>query len=602
MIFTLLSFVCIFIILDTFGYLFFFIFKRFDKNLNINLYNLIDQNIIGLFALVFLISLLSFFIPLNTNLFICILLFSLFIFFFRIRRRQIKIPNVKKSILLIGVFLILYYLLFSSFVVDVYDAKYYHLQQIEAVFRYPIIKGFANFEDRFGFNSNIFLVQSIFSFKGFLGYHIYPLNTYLFLIIFVYVLKQTTKDYSFFYLLSIVVLLFVFLFGKDYIRSTNPDIAATLIIYYISIRIIESKSIKSIYLFLIPTLALLITIKLSTVILGCISIIPLFGMFRDKKYKTIVALSLIVSLFLATWLCRNVFISGYLVYPYPSIDLFDVDWKVPKTVALIQKEYIRDFANLVFASNEGILLYKIKSSLELHQYLEFFHLIIKALFFITFLFTPFSIYVLFKAKKELLYVYLIFLVSAVFCFIQAPYFRFYIASLNFIIIVNFLCVKTAFGKYFPLPLKQQKVRKISFYVIFGIFIISIADILKYKIYDTIRNENVDIVLKPRVDTRTYSPEEIYRIDDKYDVKINLDSTENAGFTYDIFLSSSLSGYPLTNPAYGLKIQALETIEMRKDKITDGFRTKQEWIEFFNDNEKEIISYYRRGFKQRFNLP
>lgn len=35
------------------------------------------------------------------------------------------------------------------------------------------------------------------------------------------------------------------------------------------------------------------------------------------------------------WLCRNVILSGYLLYPVPFIDIFTVDWKAPKDLLLL---------------------------------------------------------------------------------------------------------------------------------------------------------------------------------------------------------------------------------------------------------------------------
>ena len=40
------------------------------------------------------------------------------------------------------------------------------------------------------------------------------------------------------------------------------------------------------------------------------------------------------------FLVRNVIISGYLLYPYPQIDLFSVDWKMLESVATFDKREI----------------------------------------------------------------------------------------------------------------------------------------------------------------------------------------------------------------------------------------------------------------------
>ena len=40
------------------------------------------------------------------------------------------------------------------------------------------------------------------------------------------------------------------------------------------------------------------------------------------------------------FLARNVIISGYLLYPYTGIDLFRVDWKMPVSIALGDRDGI----------------------------------------------------------------------------------------------------------------------------------------------------------------------------------------------------------------------------------------------------------------------
>ena len=37
---------------------------------------------------------------------------------------------------------------------------------------------------------------------------------------------------------------------------------------------------------------------------------------------------------IAPFLIRNYYLSGYLIYPFPAIDLFDVEWKIPQGVAM----------------------------------------------------------------------------------------------------------------------------------------------------------------------------------------------------------------------------------------------------------------------------
>lgn len=59
---------------------------------------------------------------------------------------------------------------------------------------------------------------------------------------------------------------------------------------------------------------------------------PAVSLIKEKKWKEISFFIIAGSLVIAPFLIRNVIISGYLVYPYASLDFFDVDWKMAKSV------------------------------------------------------------------------------------------------------------------------------------------------------------------------------------------------------------------------------------------------------------------------------
>jgi hypothetical protein len=79
---------------------------------------------------------------------------------------------------------------------------------------------------------------------------------------------------------------------------------------------------------------------------------------KQKSYKAVYFI-ICAGLFIAVpWLIRNVIVSGYLIHPYPAIDLFNVDWKVPKEIALASNQYVKAFAitmEVWGTSNEYIL-------------------------------------------------------------------------------------------------------------------------------------------------------------------------------------------------------------------------------------------------------
>jgi hypothetical protein len=63
-------------------------------------------------------------------------------------------------------------------------------------------------------------------------------------------------------------------------------------------------------------------------------------LIKDKKWQDIARFILMGIITIFPWFARTVIISGYLIYPYPSIDIFSVDWKIPK------EKVIRDAAEI----------------------------------------------------------------------------------------------------------------------------------------------------------------------------------------------------------------------------------------------------------------
>lgn len=72
-----------------------------------------------------------------------------------------------------------------------------------------------------------------------------------------------------------------------------------------------------------------VSIKLSAVACMILLLYPAIMLIREKRWKSIVVDLISGIVVVAPWLVRNVIISGYLIYPYTGIDLFNFDWKMP---------------------------------------------------------------------------------------------------------------------------------------------------------------------------------------------------------------------------------------------------------------------------------
>lgn len=73
--------------------------------------------------------------------------------------------------------------------------------------------------------------------------------------------------------------------------------------------------------------------KLSAALLVFLALYPAVLLIRRKEWKQILLFLLAGAGIAMPFLIRNIIISGYLVYPYSAIDLFDVDWKMAASLA-----------------------------------------------------------------------------------------------------------------------------------------------------------------------------------------------------------------------------------------------------------------------------
>ena len=76
-----------------------------------------------------------------------------------------------------------------------------------------------------------------------------------------------------------------------------------------------------------------LTVKLSGALILLLTLKPAVMLIKDKKIKDILLFLAAGFVMALPFFIRNVILSGWLVYPFTSIDLFNVDFKIPKGVA-----------------------------------------------------------------------------------------------------------------------------------------------------------------------------------------------------------------------------------------------------------------------------
>jgi len=233
------------------------------------------------------------------------------------------------------------------------DSGNYHAQAIQWINNFKIIPGLGNILGHLAYNQSSFFVEAFFSFS-FLGYSPFRgLNGFMAFMMIVSIitcLNFNKIKAGLNHLIGVTIIIFFLLHYKDWLSSPTPDIISALMTYYVlwlSLqRVLSEKPINSDYklitIFFISISAL--TVKLSVVTLPLVALVLIIStpnFFKSTKFRGYIFLGFLV---LAPWFIRNVVLSGYLIFPLSSIDLFNYDWKIPKVMVESIKDAIQMFA------------------------------------------------------------------------------------------------------------------------------------------------------------------------------------------------------------------------------------------------------------------
>ena len=84
-----------------------------------------------------------------------------------------------------------------------------------------------------------------------------------------------------------------------------------------------------------------VSLKLTAGLILILVLKPAIMLIQQKRWKEII-LYLCTGIGVITpWLIRTVWISGYLLYPFPALDIFSVDWKLPAQAAALDAAEIK---------------------------------------------------------------------------------------------------------------------------------------------------------------------------------------------------------------------------------------------------------------------
>ncbi len=386
---------------------------------------------ISIYALFFKVALVANLLLILSEVIGCIIFKKQFMVMFQSGVQKMKEVNAKQ----LFIFLIIIFNVLFMNIKGVYfdsDTGLYHAQVIQWIEKYPAIPGLGNLYPNYAFNSSFFISSALFSFTFLNDFSYHVLNSYFLLILMVYLIQNIKgKDYRNAIYAFLVIPTFYF-FKLD-AALPYPDIIIYILEIFVFMVIMEKIKSNSLQKFdfksLIICLIILtcITTKLSA--LPVIFVLPLMLFYTKNiiKAKHLFTLCFFTLIVMAPWLVRNVIISGYLVFPYPSIDVFNYDWKVPYSEAVITKSWICSHARILEQYDDFQLTFKQWFPIWFGNQLwvNVISLLIAVVGMIVLSLIIFTKKVLGKiASRSLFYFGVTYLLCILFWFMMAPAFRF----------------------------------------------------------------------------------------------------------------------------------------------------------------------------------
>lgn len=217
------------------------------------------------------------------------------------------------------------------------DTYLYHIQAVKWIEEYGVVLGLGNLHNRFAYNSSFLPLQALFSFSW-TGKTLHSLNGCLACFFVLYSILTNRffrrEERRMSDAMKLVAVCYILL-NRRTISSLSTDILPMLLVLYVLQKwsdCMADHEKENSYVLLCLFAVFAATVKLSTVTLMLLAVYPAYFLIREKKWKNILGYVIMGVLIMTPWLIRNIMISGYLVYPYSSIDLFDVDWKMPASL------------------------------------------------------------------------------------------------------------------------------------------------------------------------------------------------------------------------------------------------------------------------------
>lgn len=243
--------------------------------------------------------------------------------------------RIKPEIIIVVAILVLLWAYFSSRGYMHYDSDLYHAQSIRWIEEYGVVPGLGNLHERFAYNSSFFALSALFSMKFLCGTSMHTMSGFFALVLCITALDITKSWKNKKFLLTDyarVGLIYYLITIMDEVVSPASDFSIMCVIFFIVIKWLDlleaSEKNTAPYALLCVLGVYALTLKLTAGLIILLVIKPLYHLIKEKKVKDILLYLLIGLIIAIPWFARTVIISGWLLYPFPALDLFDFDWEM----------------------------------------------------------------------------------------------------------------------------------------------------------------------------------------------------------------------------------------------------------------------------------
>ena len=230
-----------------------------------------------------------------------------------------------------------------------YDSDLYHAQSIRWIEEYRAVKGLGNIHVRFAYNSSFFALSALYSMKFLTGRSLHAVNGFMAFLLWTQVLsvfdvhgrskKTVVTDLArlgAFYYLTVIY--------SDIVAPAS-DYAIMCVVFFIIIKWLEllerGEESAAPYALLCVAGVYAVTLKLTAGLILILLARPVSMLVMRRRWKETAFYLGLGIVTVVPWLARTVILSGYLLYPFPALDLFDVDWKIPAAEAALDAAEIR---------------------------------------------------------------------------------------------------------------------------------------------------------------------------------------------------------------------------------------------------------------------